>query len=283
MAYAQWNPQANYLQNDIVYDGALAYQAVVGNTAKQPSLNTPAIWSPLGGGGGAGVSSLNNQTGAVNLVAIGTMGVQAGVPAAGDISIGYKSVVNTLEGLDGDVKLQGTGAITITDAGQTITINAPVSPVQSPAIAYLYSTTTQTFLTPTEQKAFKYDVGQVVGNIQIPTFPDSVITIKQSGLYRIFFSIQTDKVSGGGATSELQAWVQVNGFPVDWSNSNTVINANIQSIVAVEVLANLVVDDTVEIIGYSNAGFIQAIAYPIDVSHPVAIPSIILSITFLAP
>lgn len=44
MTYAQWNPQQNYLMNDIVYDGTQLYEAAIANTAKQPSLNAPATW-----------------------------------------------------------------------------------------------------------------------------------------------------------------------------------------------------------------------------------------------
>jgi hypothetical protein len=47
MSYAQWNPQANYLVGDTVYDGATVYVAVAPNTAKQPSLNTPLVWNTL--------------------------------------------------------------------------------------------------------------------------------------------------------------------------------------------------------------------------------------------
>ena len=52
MAYAQWNPLANYIVGDVVLYNALAYQAIAINTGAIPP-SSPASWQLFGGGGGA--------------------------------------------------------------------------------------------------------------------------------------------------------------------------------------------------------------------------------------
>lgn len=108
MSYAQWNPQANYLAGDIVYDGVSPYTAVVDNTAKQPSLNTPAVWILTNPPATPVVDSLNGLSNAVVLVAGNGVSVQPGVPAAQDISVANTGVLS----VDG-----ATGVLT-TQAGQ---------------------------------------------------------------------------------------------------------------------------------------------------------------------
>jgi hypothetical protein len=85
MTYAQWNPQQNYLVSDVVVDGIEPYIAVVGNTAKQPSLNTPAIWTLFNPPATPVVDSLNTATGALTLAGAGGLTVSA--PVAGTITL----------------------------------------------------------------------------------------------------------------------------------------------------------------------------------------------------
>lgn len=108
MSYATWSSSGYYLAGDIVYDGTQLYTAVIDNTAKQPSLNTPAIWILTNPPATPVVDSLNGLQNAVVLVAGSGVSVQPGVPAAQDIEVANTGVLS----VDG-----AAGAIT-TKCGQ---------------------------------------------------------------------------------------------------------------------------------------------------------------------
>lgn len=62
MSYAEWNANAFYLTNDIVYEGNEDYVALSDNFNQQPSLS-PLVWNPIGPPGPpVGVSSVNAGT-----------------------------------------------------------------------------------------------------------------------------------------------------------------------------------------------------------------------------
>lgn len=107
----------------------------------------------------------------------------------------------------------------------------------------------------------------------------SAIRVLATGVYQITFSIQWDKFGGGG-TNNVQAWFEVNGTPIPWSNSEIDITQQINQVTCVDIILSLNANDIVEIVGFTPLGSvdIQALANPIDATHPVAIPSIITDI-----
>jgi hypothetical protein len=107
----------------------------------------------------------------------------------------------------------------------------------------------------------------------------SAIQVANTGVYQITFSIQWDKFGGGG-TDNVQAWFAINGTAVPSSNSEIDITQQINQVTTVDIILTLLAGDKLEIVGYTPAGTqVRALAQVIDATHPVAIPSIITSIT----
>jgi hypothetical protein len=169
MTFAQWNPQADYLAADTVYDGPQAYVAVVDNTGLQPSLNTPATWTLFNPPPTPVVDSLNAITGAVSLVAGTGISVLPAVPTAQDIEIAN----------DGVLSVDGAVGVLTTKVGQ------------------YYLTSNQTLTSGSTDIIFTSSQTWSDTTAITWTGPSASFTVAVKGLYQLVFNVL---VTANGAT-----------------------------------------------------------------------------------
>lgn len=259
MSFAEYNASQYYVINDIVREGNISYSCIQANGPLTPQLPSasPAYWSPIPTG--TGLSAVNS-------------GIGSGIITSNAGGIGTISA-----------NLIGAAPISITPSGvdSSITIG-----FQAPTVVYggFYSQTSQV-MTAGSPVPFTYDAtsGQN-GVIEVGAYPTSQLRVQQSGIYRILFSIQWDKFGGGGADT-VQAWLRTSGVgDVPWTNTELTMTQQINQVMTVEIVQSLFANEIIEIIGYIPVGAVdcQALANPVDATHPVAIPSIITNIEKLS-
>lgn len=264
MSIANWSPTAFYVVGDEVYDGSADYYFANADNYNDPppSANWTLIPPPAGG--------INNVTtangsGITAVVALPNVGLSTNLLAGTNISL-VPSLVNT------SIRINATGVVPISHGGFISTINqvlANGAGVGAGVPRYM------TYNTTTSAIGCALVVGTGGGL--------SAIQVANTGVYQITFSVQWDKFGGGG-TDNVQAWFAVNGTNVPWSNSEIDITQQINQVTAVDIILSLNANDKVEIVGYVPVGAVsvQALANPIDATHPVGIPSIITDILRIA-
>jgi hypothetical protein len=193
MAYAQWNPQANYLAGDIVYDGINPYTAVVNNTAQQPSLNTPAVWILTNPPATPVVDSLNGLQNAVVLVAGSGTSVTPGLPAAQDITIANTGVLSV--GAGAGISSTGGQNPSIANTG-VLSVDGATGAVTTRTGQY-YKTAVQNLTSGNTDATF--DVAQSWTDTTAVTWTagSANFTVATKGLYQLEFSVT---ILANGAT-----------------------------------------------------------------------------------
>lgn len=264
MSIANWNPTAFYVVGDEVYDLSGDYYFANANNRNDPppSANWTLIPPPVGG-----ITTITtpNGSGVSAVVALPNAQLSTNLVAGGGITL-------TPSGINTSITIGATGFVPISHGGFISTINqvlANGAGVGAGVPKYLvYDTITSAI-------GCSLVVGTGGGL--------SAIQVANTGVYKILFSVQWDKFGGGG-TNNVQAWYAVNGTPVPWSNSEIDITQQINTLTSVEIILSLNGGDKVEIVGYAPVGSVsvQALANPIDATHPVAIPSIITDIVRIA-
>ena len=249
-----WNNTTSYRQYQFVQSPIdqkcyvnINIQPITG--APDPSVQPSAYWVLLNPSlpPFVGVSSLNTLQNAVSLVGAGGTSVVNG-PNPQEITISSVS------------------AVPIGHGGFISTINQPLTAGSKLYMVY------DTITSAVDCSLVKGTGGGL-----------SAIKVASTGVYQITFSVQWDKFGGGG-TNNIQAWFEVNGNPIAWSNSEIDITQQINQISTVDIILSLNANDFVEIVGFTPIGSvsIRALANPIDPTHPVAIPSIITDILRIA-
>jgi len=247
---SQWKSFVNYRVGDQVQNGSsVIYGCILVNTNEPPP--NPTYWNvitPVG----TGLTSLQALTSADN---------------GGNL-----------------VLASPTATFTTTPSTGTIdmTIAYPIVP-DAPTTSYasFYSNTTQVLASGAET-LLTYDAKSIgSADITIGVFPSSLITVVNGGIYKFLFSIQVDRT--GLLTGDFQAWIRVNGTDVPESNTQVIVNQNIQTLSTCEFIVDIGAGQTIEVVCWSNSANNQALAVPISPTTPVAIPSIIANIYKLAP
>ena len=248
MSIANWNAITQYLIGDQVYDGSADYYVATADNinSNPPSANWTLIAPP-----GAGVVSLNALSGNLTLVGAGRTLVSPGVPGVSDIQIssvvGYGSWYSQTTQVLADAAGAGAGVPVY------MTYDFPSVP---PGFGVVLT------------------IGTGGGT--------SALRVGRTGIYQLTTSLQLDKFGGGG-TNNFQVWVAVNGTPVPWTNSESTINNAISTIFTCDYMLSLNLNDRVEVVAYVPVGsdHCQVLAVPVDVNHPVEIPSIITNIVLI--
>jgi len=244
MSYSQWADFVYYKLGDIAMFGSTTYQALQANINVVPTGLAPN-WQVLPAPSGAGVSSLETLTGAI------TMSCSAGT---------YTTAGN--------------------DIGLTIAFPVP-PPAPTTSYGSFYSSTTQALANGLET-ILTYDAKSVGSPDITPSgaFPATGIVVADAGVYKFLFSIQVDRTDP--AVGDFQAYVKVGGVAVRDTNTQIIVNQNTQTINTCEFILNLVAGNVVEVGCWTNSVGQQALAVPISLTTPVAIPSIISNIYRLA-
>jgi hypothetical protein len=112
------------------------------------------------------------------------------------------------------------------------------------------------------------------------SYPTQGIVVANAGIYKFLFSIQVDRTGGG--SGDFQAYIKVNGVAVPNTNTQIVVNQNVQTLNTCEFIVSLLAASVVEVGCWSNSAGQRALAIPISPTTPVAIPSIISNITRIA-
>jgi len=104
--------------------------------------------------------------------------------------------------------------------------------------------------------------------------PTASIYVPGDGTYRVMFSVQLNKTSGGGSTGDVYLWVAVNGTAVPNSATKTAVSNAIEQVMTVEVLVTARAGDLISIQSNATNGGEEALAEVASGSRP-AVPSII--------
>ena len=108
--------------------------------------------------------------------------------------------------------------------------------------------------------------------------PSSQITVGVSGVYKVCSSVQLDKTTPG--LDAVDCYIKVNGTAVADSATKLNLNQNQEDVITVEWFLEMNAGDFVEVVLYTAAQGVQALA--VAASAPVpAIPSIITNIQML--
>jgi len=151
----------------------------------------------------------------------------------------------------------------------------------APSYAEFTSSTTQ-LLPATIQTPITYNA-KTIGTADVVLASPSTIRTNTTGIYRVLFSAQLEKTGGGGA-DEIQMWFARNGVNVPATNSKVDITQQTNIVMTIESVFSLNAGDTLGIIGFTPVGAVQCavVAIPVDPTHPVAIPSIIVDVQRIA-
>lgn len=125
-----------------------------------------------------------------------------------------------------------------------------------------------------------YDTKDIASSAGVNVlFPSSRIIVSNTGVYKVLASVQMNKTTGGNA--EVDMYISISGTPVPNSATKLNINANEESVMTVEWFVPMTAGQFVEVVLYSTANGIQALAVPAAPPVP-AIPSIITTILRIA-
>lgn len=150
-----------------------------------------------------------------------------------------------------------------------------------PGVAPLYgsflSDTTQnaTTVNPVAITYSERTIGSI--NVNGGTYPNSVIVIPTTGVYKVLFSAQCNSVGGA---HYLEIFPAVNGTSVPNSNTRIRLPVTTESCLTVEYFLSFNANDRLEFYMIGDSTNAQIIAFPADGGTPTvpAIPSIIVTI-----
>jgi hypothetical protein len=121
---------------------------------------------------------------------------------------------------------------------------------------------------------------RTIGSIDVDgTYPNSIIVIPNTGVYKVLFSAQCDAVSGNN--HYLEIFPVINGDPVPNSNTRMRLSSSVETCLVAEYLLSFNANDELQlyIIGSSTDARILAITRGTGIPN---IPSIIVTIMQIA-
>lgn len=155
----------------------------------------------------------------------------------------------------------------------------PLALAFQPSFGEFISSTTQNLTAGVELPVV--NDAKTIGTFDIAPsgpFPTSVMTTATAGTYRIFFSAQVNKTTGGGA-DDIEIYLRVNGTNVPDTATRIALTQQIEQVLTCEFIQALAAGDSVEIVATTTSGVnCQLLAVPAAPPIP-AIPSIVTSIT----
>ena len=157
----------------------------------------------------------------------------------------------------------------------------PSGPGVSPLYGSFLSNTTQN-ATTTNPVAITYSE-RTIGSINVDggTYPNSIIVIPTTGVYKVLFSAQCDSSSG---TNYLEIFPVVNGTSVPDSNTRIRLSAAIENCLVVEYFLSFNAGDKLELYMISDSTNARIIAITRGTGTPTIpnIPSIIVTLMRIA-
>jgi hypothetical protein len=144
------------------------------------------------------------------------------------------------------------------------------------------STSTQTNPVANTAMAVTYNVIEEAHGVTVDNgSPDSKVYVAQSGVYNFQFSAQLDK-SGGGADAAY-IWFSVNGTDIANSASKVVVDGPSSEIIAAwNYITSMRQNDYFQL-KWSSPDTNMVLAYAAASSPVPAIPSVILTVTWVSP
>ena len=133
--------------------------------------------------------------------------------------------------------------------------------------------------TPT---AITYNSADVTNGVDLVVGAPSQIRVSKAGLYQVTFSIQFDKTGGG--TSQVEAWLRVNGNDVPDSATQIVVaGTNGETVMTVPQFLTLNALDRIEVVFASTDATMEVASFPAQTVPYIrpAIPSIITCVQLL--
>ena len=148
----------------------------------------------------------------------------------------------------------------------------------SPAFVSLISNTTQNSVVSPSSVAITYSEKEL-GSIDVSgSFPSSQILIPKDAVYRFFISGQCNSTSGN---HYLDIWPVVNGVAVPNSSGRVRLNANTETLIAVEYFLDLRLGDVLELRMNGDSTNAQLLYIAGSAPRPDT-PSIIVTLTEIA-
>lgn len=144
------------------------------------------------------------------------------------------------------------------------------------------STSTQTNPVASTAMAVTYNTLEEAHGVAVDTAtPDSKVYVAQSGVYNFQFSVQLDKTGGGADAAYF--WFAVNGTDIPNSASKVVIDGpNAELVPSWNYIVSLRQNDYFELM-WSSADTDMVLAYAAASAPVPAIPSVILTVTWVSP
>ena len=169
--------------------------------------------------------------------------------------------------------------------GSACTTTGPVGPA-GPGVAPLYGS----FLSDTNQTATTVNPVAItysertIGSINTSggTYPNSVILIPTTGVYKVLFSAQCDTT---GSAAALDIFPVVNGTSVPDSNTRIRLSVGVESCLTVEYFLSFNANDTLQFyMVRTGTGTARILAVTVGTGTPTIpdIPSIIITIMRIA-
>ena len=157
----------------------------------------------------------------------------------------------------------------------------PSGPGVSPLYGSFLSNTTQN-ATTTNPVAITYSE-RTIGSINVDggTYPNSIIIIPTTGVYKVLFSAQCDSTSG---TNYLEIFPVVNGTSVTLSNTRIRLSAAIENCLVVEYFLSFNANDQLQfyMVGDTTDSRILAITRGSGTPTIPNVPSIIVTLMRIA-
>lgn len=143
-----------------------------------------------------------------------------------------------------------------------------------PSYASFFSTDTQT-LTTGDETVVTYN-GTFASTRDIILLNPSTIQINTRGVYKILYSIQCDKQSGGGTDADVEIYIRDKDvFPN--SSSRTNLTNNVELVVTCEYILPIAKGETIQVAAYTEG---TSVTFPFyaPLGTAPATPSIITNI-----
>ena len=157
----------------------------------------------------------------------------------------------------------------------------PAGPGISPVIGSFLSNTTQN-ATITNPVAITYSE-RTIGSINVNggTYPNSIIVIPTTGVYKVLFSAQCDSAAG---THYLEIFPVVNGTSVPLSNTRIRLTAAVENCLVVEYFLSFNANDQLQfdMVGDTTDSRILAITRGSGTPTIPNVPSIIVTLMRIA-
>jgi hypothetical protein len=117
--------------------------------------------------------------------------------------------------------------------------------------------------------------------VPVGPFPTSGMRVNTTGVYKLLYSAQMNKSSGGGA-DDIDIYLRINGTNVPNTATRVALTQQIEQVLTCEYIESLTAGDVVEFVAYTSVGVsCEILAVPAAPPVP-AIPSIITNIIRIA-